>query len=74
MIQSAVRTRRNAEPSIQLYSGPEQSRNVAYWRVNGYPARVIIWTQAEWERLEKRPPDAQYLPSGLWCVLRIDDR
>ncbi len=50
-------------------SGPE--RNVAYWKINGFPARIVVWTIAEWERLEERPTDAQYFPCGIWCALRV---
>lgn len=41
------------------------------WRINGYQASLMIWTQDEWSRLDPRPPDAQYHPSGIWCALRI---
>lgn len=42
------------------------------WRINGFPARLLIWTADEWERLEARPADAQFHPSGVWCALRLD--
>jgi hypothetical protein len=50
--------------------GPGSGANVARWRVNGHRVSVIIWTEAEWERLTDRPRDAQYYPCGVWCALR----
>jgi hypothetical protein len=46
--------------------------NSAQWRINGFPATIIIWTEEEWERLVERPPDAQYFPCGVWCALRME--
>jgi hypothetical protein len=43
-----------------------------FWRINGYRARLLVWSIPEWERLETRPSDAQYHPSGVWCALRMD--
>lgn len=57
---------------IRLYDPEGLARNSSHWRINGFPARVIVWTREEWERLEHRPPDAQYLDCGVWCVLRMD--
>ncbi len=47
--------------------------DVAYWRVNGYRAAMLVWTDAEFERLAayERPPDAQHLSCGVWAVLRM---
>lgn len=73
MSKSAASKRQADEAAIRLHQPLGDERNTAYWRVNGYPARVIVWTVAEWERLVERPTDAQFLPCGLWCVLRIDD-
>ncbi len=42
------------------------------WRINGYPARLLIWSAEEWEHLESRPIDAQYHPFGVWCALRLE--
>jgi hypothetical protein len=42
------------------------------WLINGYPARIIIWTAEEWAKLSDRPLDAQPYPNGIWCALRID--
>lgn len=41
------------------------------WRINGHPARLLIWSAEEWERLDVRPIDAQYHPFGVWCALRL---
>jgi hypothetical protein len=51
-------------------SGPEP--RAAFWRINGYRARLLIWTRDEWERMESPPADAQYHPCGVWCALRVD--
>lgn len=45
---------------------------VAYWRINGHPARLLVWTLEQWSRLERPPDDAQYLGCGVWCALRVD--
>jgi hypothetical protein len=42
------------------------------WRINGYPASLLIWSLEEWERLPERPADAQLHPMGVWCALRLD--
>ncbi len=47
--------------------------NVARWTINGFPAKVVVWTRDEWERLDARPSDAQYLPCGIWCAIRPDE-
>ncbi len=44
----------------------------AFWRINGYRTRLLVWTQEEWERLETPPSDAQYHPTGVWCALRLE--
>ena len=44
----------------------------AGWRINGHPARLVIWSPEEWERLEVRPMDAQFHPFGVWCALRLE--
>lgn len=45
----------------------------AHWRINGFAATLTVWTAAAWDHLTERPPDAQYLPCGIWCALRMDD-
>ncbi len=44
----------------------------AGWRINGYAARLVIWSPEEWENLEVRPLDAQFHPYGVWCALRLE--
>jgi hypothetical protein len=43
-----------------------------FWRINGFRVRLMVWTVEEWDKLELRPADAQYHPSGVWCALRLD--
>jgi hypothetical protein len=57
--------RRTEEPA-------DRNVRAIYWRINGYRARLLVWTIPEWEKLETRPSDAQYHPSGVWCALRMD--
>ena len=59
---------------LRLYVEPVPEAGAAYWRINGFRAHLLIWTVAEWEKLERRPADAQYHPSGVWCALRLGDR
>jgi hypothetical protein len=46
---------------------------VVYWRVNGYRAAMLVWTDAEFEQLPvwERPADAQHFSCGIWAVLRM---
>ena len=46
---------------------------VIYWRINGYRAAMLVWTDSEFEQLAawERPADAQHLSCGIWTVLRI---
>ncbi len=44
----------------------------AFWRINGYRARLLVWTSSDWEKLVTHPPDAQFHPCGFWCALRLD--
>jgi hypothetical protein len=46
-------------------------RAAAGWRINGHPARLLIWSLEEWEGLDIRPIDAQFHPFGVWCALRL---
>ncbi len=67
-------------PGLRLYrpedltpsSGAEPNGGVARWLINGYPATLQIWTDAEWASLSDPPPDAQRLDNGVWCSLRIE--
>ena len=58
--------------TLGLFSPPASETNSARWRINGYPARIVIWTAREWEDLPERPTDAQYFDCGVWCALRLD--
>ena len=48
-------------------------KDVVYWRVNGYRAAMLVWTDDEFERLasHERPADAQHFSCGIWAVLRM---
>jgi hypothetical protein len=67
-----IATRVTEGPRVHIYRPDADDRNSALWRINGFPARVVVWTAEEWERLDERPADAQYLPCGVWCALRLD--
>ncbi len=73
-MQIPYRSRSFSSPrsTLRLYveSGPDS--HVAFWRINGYRAKLLIWTADEWEKLKQRPSDAQYHPKGVWCSLRVD--
>lgn len=57
---------------VRLYISPGPESKAIYWRINGFRTRLLVWTVDEWEKLEPRPTDAQYHPSGVWCALRSD--
>jgi hypothetical protein len=61
---------RAAALRLYLHSRPE-ARGV-FWRINGFRAKLLVWTAEEWEKMDARPPDAQFHPSGVWCALRLD--
>lgn len=44
----------------------------AYWWINGYRAKLLIWTQEEQGSMKGLPSDAQFHPAGVWCALRIE--
>ncbi len=54
-------------PELRVHRPDESGCEVGLWRINGYPARILIWTADQWEQLEERPEDAQYYPCGIWC-------
>lgn len=59
-------------PRYAVFNPSAQAdRSVQLW-INGYPARILIWSAEEWEQMEVRPPDAQFHPFGVWCALRLD--
>lgn len=58
--------------ALRLYIQSRPEAGAAFWRINGFRAKLLVWTREEWERLEARPPDAQFHPSGVWCALRLE--
>ena len=62
----------SATASLRLHAPGSPEAIAVCWRINGYRARLFVWTLEEWENLESRPTDAQYHPSGVWCALRLD--
>jgi hypothetical protein len=44
----------------------------ARWLINGFPAKVLIWTAEDWACLTDQPSDAQPCPNGVWCALRME--
>jgi hypothetical protein len=59
--------------STQGASPGPKPKDVVYWRVNGYRAAMLVWTDDEFERLAayERPADAQHFSCGIWAVLRM---
>lgn len=60
------------QAALHVYDPRSRSLGSDCWRINGHPARLLIWTTEEWERLEQRPADAQFHPFGVWCALRVE--
>lgn len=58
--------------ALRLYVHTLEESGAVFWRINGFRAKLLVWTADEWEKLEARPPDAQLHPSGVWCALRMD--
>ena len=58
--------------TLKLHLPTEEIANSARWLINGFPATILVWTAEEWSRLTERPQDAQQIPNGMWCALRID--
>jgi len=61
-----------ARTDFGLREAPAEEELAAYWWINGYRAKLLIWTSDEWESMQNLPSDAQFHPSGVWCALRID--
>lgn len=60
-------------PTVLRIWRDQVSENPAVmWRINGYRASLLVWTQDEWASMDARPADAQYHPSGVWCALRME--
>ena len=58
--------------SLRLFRPTPDGPALVRWRINGHHAYLIFWTLDEWERLSDRPTDAQFVPNGFWCALRIE--
>lgn len=58
--------------TLRLYALPRQEGGAIFWRINGFRAQLMVWTEDEWQKLEARPSDAQKHPSGVWCALRME--
>jgi hypothetical protein len=61
-------------PDTESVATPRPRTNdVVYWRVNGYRAAMLVWTDAEFAQLPEweRPADAQHFSCGIWAVLRM---
>jgi hypothetical protein len=61
-----------ARTNVRLRELPVHEERAAYWWINGYRAKLLIWTLDEWENMKNLPSDAQFHPSGVWCALRIE--
>lgn len=61
-----------ASPFLRFCGASADQGGSVRWRINGYPARLLIWSPEEWERLPEHPADAQFHPMGIWCALRLD--
>jgi hypothetical protein len=59
--------------AVRLYLQTRPDSGALFWKINGFRAKLLVWTTEEWEKLERRPPDAQFHPSGVWCALRLDE-
>ena len=68
-LASKVATKRT---SLRLHMPTSDIASSASWLINGFPAKILIWTAEEWARLTERPTDAQEYPNGIWCALRME--
>lgn len=59
-------------PPLRVYDPTMLTEQTPRWCINGFPARLVVWTLEEWEKLEQQPADAQFVACGLWCALRMD--
>jgi hypothetical protein len=74
LMNATLKTRVYSQPrtELRLCEDTKPEEQAAFWRINGYRARLILWTPDEWQRLETPPADAQLHPLGIWCALRVD--
>jgi hypothetical protein len=61
-----------AKRGLKLYVEPKAESGEAYWIINGYRAKLLIWTVDEWRNMAVTPADAQFHPCGVWCALRME--
>ena len=71
---SAATASADRPPALRLYhpgrpAGPSPS--VAWFTINGFPARLELWTAEEWADLADRPGDAVALANGCRVAFRI---
>jgi hypothetical protein len=59
--------------ALRLHRHTRPDSGAVFWRINGFRAKLLVWTPDEWAKLEAPPPDAQFHPSGVWCALRLDE-
>src|SRR5258708_3072574 len=65
---------RSNAPKLTLHRPEAEAlprpKDVAFWRINGYRAAMLVWTDTEYERLAdwERPAHAQRLSFGLLAV------
>lgn len=57
---------------LKIHRPEPEAANSACWLINGFPATILIWTAEEWSELTVRPQNAQQIPNGTWCLLRMD--
>ena len=71
--QPEAEARSRSQPHPGPVASPQPPKDVVYWRVNGYRAAMLVWTDDEFERLacHERPADAQHFSCGIWAVLRM---
>ena len=55
---------RRRKRTCGLCEDPKSEEQAAFWRINGYRARLVLWTPDQWERMEAPPADAQFHPTG----------
>ncbi len=71
-MSSAAAAYSGSRHDLRIEGRADRNDRAVFWRINGYRARLLVWSIPEWERLETRPSDAQYHPCGVWCALRMD--
>jgi hypothetical protein len=73
-MSKSMRARLTLRPgmALRVWREPAPERSTVLWRINGYRASLLVWTADEWAKMELRPSDAQFHPSGVWCALRME--